>query len=171
MKTPAAYQAAQEEVDAVVGRGPVTFEHMSRLPYITACLRETLRLQPTAPAFSTQPLASTTDWPVFLGNERYEVMPGQVIVALLPGVHRDPVVFGDDAESFRPERMLDDSFQKLPKNAWKVQPVGSARQTDTFANLSPSLSAMELGHALADRLPGRKHSSQQFFSCRTLTST
>jgi len=171
MKTPAAYQAAQEEVDKVIGKGPVTVEHMSKLPYITACLRETLRLQPTAPAFSTQPIASTTEWPVLLGSEKYEIMPGQVIVALLPGVHRDPVVFGDDAESFRPDRMLDESFEKLPKNAWKVVPVDIDRKTRTCANLPPSLSAMELGPVLADRLPGRKPSSPLLSSCRTSTST
>ena len=120
MKTPTAYQAAQAEVDEIIGRGPVTVEHMSKLPYITACLRETLRLEPTAPAFSAQPLGSTTEWPVFLGHEKYEIMPGQVIVALLPGIHRDPTVYGADAEAFRPERMLDEQFAKLPKNAWKV---------------------------------------------------
>lgn len=120
MKTPAAYQAAQEEVDKVIGRGPVTVEHMSKLPYITACLRETLRLQPTAPAFSTRPQPTTKDGPVHLGKDRYEIAPDQVLVAVLPAIHRDPLVYGNDAEDFRPERMLDDNFNKLPKNAWKV---------------------------------------------------
>lgn len=99
VKNPAAYQAAQKELDAVIGRGPVTVEHMSKLPYITACLRETLRLQPTAPAFSTKPLANTTDWPVYLGKDKYEIMPGQVLLAVLPAIHRDPAVYGDDAEA------------------------------------------------------------------------
>lgn len=121
VKNPAAYQAAQKELDAVIGRGPVTVEHMSKLPYITACLRETLRLQPTAPAFSTKPLANTTDWPVYLGKDRYEIMPGQVLLAVLPAIHRDPAVYGDDAEAFRPERMLNEHFDKLPKNSWKVR--------------------------------------------------
>ncbi|KAF7346798.1 Fatty acid hydroxylase [Mycena sanguinolenta] len=37
-------------------------------------------------------------------------------------LHRDPAVWGDDAEEFRPERMLDGKFEALPPNAW--QPFG-----------------------------------------------
>ncbi|KAI9875940.1 MAG: hypothetical protein M1830_007702 [Pleopsidium flavum] len=119
VKNPATYQEAQKEVDAVIGKGPVTVEHMSKLPYLTACLRETLRLQPTGPAFTIKPLANTKDWPVYLGKNKYEIKPGQALVALLPAIHRDPAVYGNDAEAFRPERMLNEHFEKLPKNAWK----------------------------------------------------
>jgi cytochrome P450/NADPH-cytochrome P450 reductase len=42
-----------------------------------------------------------------------------VMVALLPQIHRDPAVYGDDAEAFKPERMLDEPFSKLPSNSWK----------------------------------------------------
>lgn len=120
IKNPAAYIAAQGEVDKVVGRGPITVEHMSQLPYIEACLRETLRLTPTAPAFSIKPLLETTEYPVMIGGGKYQVNKGDVLVALLTKIHRDPAVYGDDAEEFKPERMLDEAFAKLPPNSWKV---------------------------------------------------
>ncbi|KAI9702334.1 MAG: hypothetical protein M1836_000813 [Candelina mexicana] len=119
LKNPATIQAAQKEVDTIIGKGPVTVDHMSKLPYITACLRETLRLQPTALAITIGPRPETDD-PVFVGGGKYAIPQGATISALLPKVHRDPAVYGEDAEAFRPERMLDEKFNKLPKNAWKA---------------------------------------------------
>ncbi|KAJ8069548.1 hypothetical protein OCU04_003198 [Sclerotinia nivalis] len=118
LKNPSAYQAAQREVDEVVGKGPITIDHMSKLPYIEACLRETLRLTPTAPVISFYPLPNSTESPIIVGG-KYEVKPGQSILAFIPGIHRDPTIYGDDADSFKPERMLDEPFGKLPPNAWK----------------------------------------------------
>ena len=42
------------------------------------------------------------------------------MLVLLPKVQRDPVVFGDDVEEFKPERMTCGNFGNLPSNAWKV---------------------------------------------------
>jgi cytochrome P450/NADPH-cytochrome P450 reductase len=36
IKHPEAYRKAQQEVDEVIGSGPITVEHMSKLPYINA---------------------------------------------------------------------------------------------------------------------------------------
>ena len=44
---------------------------------------------------------------------------GQPITAILPKVHRDPLIYGDDAGEFKPERMEDEPFSKLPPNSWK----------------------------------------------------
>ncbi|KAG4412171.1 hypothetical protein IFR04_014690 [Cadophora malorum] len=118
LKNPGAYQAAQRQVDEVVGKGPITVDHMSKLPYIEACLRETLRLTPTAPAFTLQPLPDSPDEYTTLGG-KYKIKKGQSIIALLGSVHRDPAVFGSDAEAFKPERMLDGPFSELPNNSWK----------------------------------------------------
>ncbi|KAK2627065.1 hypothetical protein QTJ16_003031 [Diplocarpon rosae] len=118
LKNPAAYQAAQRQVDKVIGRGAITVEHMSKLPYVEACLRETLRLTPTAPAFTLEPLKDGPDEKVILGG-KYEIKKGQAIIALLNQIHTDPAVFGEDAQAFKPERMLDEPFSKLPKNSWK----------------------------------------------------
>jgi len=118
LKNPEAYRKAQQEVDDVVGKGPVTSQHLNKLPYIEAILRESLRLEPTAPAFTVKPVASTPG-PVVLGG-KYYIPPDSSIVCLLPSIGRDASVFGADANEFRPERMYKENFTKLPSNAWKA---------------------------------------------------
>lgn len=40
LKNPDSYRKVQEEVDEVIGKGPIKVEHISKLPYITAvCTR------------------------------------------------------------------------------------------------------------------------------------
>jgi cytochrome P450/NADPH-cytochrome P450 reductase len=117
MANPPAYSKLQMEIDKVVGRGPITVDHMGKLPYVEACLRETLRLHPTAPAFSLQAKGDQV-----LGGE-YEIKDGSVVAIFLSGLHRDKAVYGEDAEDFRPDRMLDEAFKKLPPDSWKVSIV------------------------------------------------
>lgn len=120
LKTPHAYQKAQEEVDRVIGRRKITVEDMSKLPYITAVMRETLRLKPTAPfiALHAHPDKNKED-PVTLGGGKYVLHKDEPVILMLSKMQRDPKVYGSDADEFRPERMLDENFDKLPKNAWK----------------------------------------------------
>lgn len=49
---------------------------------------------------------------------KYQVRKGEFIQCLLSKAHLDPTVF-EDPMAFKPERMLDENFSKLPKNAWK----------------------------------------------------
>ncbi len=118
LKDPQRLRIAQDEVDHIVGDGPLTVEHLSRLPYLTACLREVLRLYPSAPGFQVVPTAQ--EYPVYIGKQRYKINQGDILRANLPKIHRDPVVYGEEPEDFRPERMLNENFDKLPPNSWKV---------------------------------------------------
>lgn len=129
LKHPAVYKKAQEEVDSVVGTDSIQVEHLNKLPYINAILRETLRLQPTAPAISLTPKGKNGE----LVGGKYYIEHDEPIVALLAKTHRDPAVYGHDSNEWKPERMLDEPFKKLPPNAWK--PFGMS----PFAILSEPL--------------------------------
>ncbi|OAK94348.1 cytochrome P450 [Phaeosphaeriaceae sp. SRC1lsM3a] len=116
LKNPAAYERAQQEVDDLVGKGPITVDHLTKLPYLNAVLRESLRLSPTAPSIGLTAKEDT------VLDGKYPVKAGSPIVALFPMIHRDPIAYGEDAEEFRPERMLDEEFDRRNKefpNCWK----------------------------------------------------
>ncbi|KAL4867453.1 hypothetical protein BDV12DRAFT_186636 [Aspergillus spectabilis] len=113
LESPEAYRKAQEEVDRVIGKETVTIDHMSKLPYLETCLRETLRLHPTAPGFSLEAKGDQ------VLNGQYTIKDKEVVNIILARLHCDPEVYRSDAEEFRPSRMLDEAFAKLPPNAWK----------------------------------------------------
>lgn len=117
LKNPEALQRAQKEVDDVCGKGPIKLSHMAKLPYIEAILRESLRLSPTAAAFAVTPKPGTKE-PVLLAGQ-YLVPADAMLICWLPQAQRDRNVYGDDADEFRPERMLSDNFSKLPSASWK----------------------------------------------------
>ncbi|KAF2471722.1 fatty acid hydroxylase [Lindgomyces ingoldianus] len=117
LKNPVTYFKAQQEVDRVIGRGKITVDHLKDFPYINAILRETLRLTPTAPAFTrgVRP-ENKEDIPIVGG---YKIKREWSVLCLIAKIQKDPKIYGEDANEFRPERMLDEEFNKLPKAAWK----------------------------------------------------
>lgn len=75
-----------------------------------------MRLSPTAPAIGMTAKEDT------VLDGKYPIKAGTPIVAVFPMIHRDPVVYGEDAEEFRPERMLDEEFERRNNefpNCWK----------------------------------------------------
>lgn len=115
-KHPEAYAKAQAEVDSVVGKGAIQVEHLSKLPYMNGVLREVLRLNATIPLHALEPLEDT------LLAGKYPVKKGETILNMLAKSHLDPKVYGPDADQFKPERMLDENFNRLNRefpNCWK----------------------------------------------------
>ncbi|MDQ0853275.1 cytochrome P450/NADPH-cytochrome P450 reductase [Arthrobacter sp. V4I6] len=121
LRHPAVLAKARQQVDEVLGTAGARFEHLPRLGYLDQVLKETLRLWPTAPAFSVAPFEDTT-----LGG-RYEIPAGQPILVLLPQLHRDKAAWGDDAEVFDPERFSPERAAAIPANAWK--PFGNGQRS------------------------------------------
>lgn len=71
------------------------YKQIQQLKYIRMVLNETLRLYPTAPAFSLYAKEDTV-----LGGE-YPISKGQPVTVLIPKLHRDQNAWGPDAEDFR----------------------------------------------------------------------
>ncbi|KAL0949758.1 hypothetical protein HGRIS_009796 [Hohenbuehelia grisea] len=116
LKNPEAMRKLRAEIDSVVGDRPIQYEDLSKLHYLIAVMRETLRLSPTAPVRTVSALQDTV-----LGG-KYSIKAGQFITLQAYCIHRDPLVWGEDAAEWKPERMLDGKFEALPPNAW--QPFG-----------------------------------------------
>ncbi|KAK0212347.1 fatty acid hydroxylase [Desarmillaria ectypa] len=105
------------EIDEVLGRRPLEVGDLDKLPYLVAVMRESLRLGPTAATRTAAPIEDTT-----LGGGKYFVKAGSSLIIQTYLMHRDPKVWGEDAEEFCPERMMDGKFEALPPNTW--QPFG-----------------------------------------------
>lgn len=108
---PAVLERARAEVEAVLGNEAPRFEHVARLGYIDQVLRESLRIWPTAPAFTVWAKDDTD-----LAG-RYALKKGNVLLVLTPSLHRDPAVWRE-AEKFDPERFAPGQREAIPPQAW-----------------------------------------------------
>lgn len=117
LQNPDCIAKARKEIDSVIGSYQFTHEHLDALPYCAGIVRESLRLSAAAPGFNIEPLPGTQG-PVLLAGGKYQVPAKQTMIIVLHGVNRDPAVF-DEPEAFRPERMVEEAFEKLPEGAKK----------------------------------------------------
>jgi cytochrome P450 len=121
-KHPDVLAAAQAEVDELLGPDPdavPTFEQVARFRYVRRVLDETLRLWPTAPAFARSPREETT-----LAGRR--MCPDDWVIVLIPAIHRDPAAWGEDAESFDPDRFLPERSRGRMPHSYK--PFGTGER-------------------------------------------
>ncbi|MGV9318954.1 cytochrome P450 [Streptomyces sp. NPDC003660] len=98
-KHPEVAARARAEVDRVWGDTPEPgYDQVARLRYLRRVLDESLRLWPTAPAFAREATEDTV-----LAGE-HPMRRGGWALVLTPMLHRDPEVWGEDAERFDPDR-------------------------------------------------------------------
>lgn len=88
---------------------PLNPASLAACTYLQWCLSETLRLYPAVPVNSRSPLRDTTlphgGGPD--GTTPVLVRRGQPVVFCTYALHRDPMLWGADADEFRPERWRD----------------------------------------------------------------
>jgi len=114
---------AYAEVDEVLGRNieqPPTLSQIGRLPYVRAILSEALRLWPTAPAFGLAPFEDEV-----LGG-KYAIPKGTFTTVLIPSLHRDTSIWGDDPGQFNPDHFSPEAEAGRAPSAYK--PFGNGQR-------------------------------------------
>lgn len=115
---------AHEEVDSILGGdrdAEPTFEQVAKFRYLRRVLDEGLRLWPTAPAYGRSPRETTT-----IGG-KYVMRPDDWALVLLPLIHRDKAVWGEDADEFDPDRFLpENSRGRMPQT---YKPFGTGERS------------------------------------------
>ncbi|NGN65255.1 cytochrome P450 [Streptomyces sp. A7024] len=120
-RNPEALARAQAEVDQVWGStGDPAYGQVSKLRYVRRALNESLRLWPTAPGFTR---AARTD--TVLGG-KHPMRKGAWALVLIPGLHRDKEIWGQDADDFDPDRFLPDRVRARPGHVFK--PFGTGER-------------------------------------------
>ncbi|HQR31512.1 MAG TPA: cytochrome P450 [Blastocatellia bacterium] len=123
LNNPAVLAKAYEEVDRVLGpdlSARPSYAQVNQLHYVTQILKETLRLWPTAPVFGLYPYEDTV-----IGG-KYRIKHTDTINVLLPMLHRDKSIWGENAEAFNPDNFTPEAEAKRPANAYK--PFGNGQR-------------------------------------------
>lgn len=115
MCNPDIYKKLMEEIDDATEEGRlskpnVQFAEATKLPYLTAVIKEGMRLHPSVGM--TMPRHVPVGGATFAGH----FIPEGYRVGMNPAViHYDKEIFGDDAAEFRPERWSQDNATNMDR--------------------------------------------------------
>lgn len=113
---PQAAVRARTEVLSAAGSGTPRPEHLPQMPWLTATLKEAMRLYPPIPVL----MSRRTTAPIVLGGWH---VPKGAMLRVTPWVlHRDERLFAQ-AHAFHPERFMEGA-PPIPKGAWMPFGVG-----------------------------------------------
>ncbi|KAH9908359.1 cytochrome P450 [Xylariomycetidae sp. FL2044] len=138
-RTPHALKAVRAELDELFGTDPDPAavragltspggeEHVYRMPYTSAVIKEVLRLWPPGgTARTTKPgdgltVSIPSSSPSFKGDVCEMNMDGIMLYPIHSLIQRDPAVFGETANYFVPERWLGQGVSdRIPPGAWRA---------------------------------------------------
>jgi len=111
---------ARAEIDRVWGdTDRPGYDQVAKLRYVRRVLDESLRLWPTAPAFAREARQDTV-----LGGV-HPMRQGAWALVLTAMLHRDPEVWGADAEEFDPDRFDAKAVRARPAHTFKPFGTGA----------------------------------------------
>ena len=163
LNNPEVLAKAYDEVDRVLGGDlstAPTYEQVKQLQYVSQILKESLRLWPTAPAFTRHSYE-----PTVLGG-KYQIDKQDQLTVLIPILHRDPKIWGEDAEEFDPDRFTREAEQNRPANAYK--PFGSGQRACIGRHFAMQEATLVLG-MLLQRFEFIDHTNYELKVKQTLT--
>ncbi|OQR98394.1 hypothetical protein THRCLA_06726 [Thraustotheca clavata] len=130
----------RDEVNLAMGtKSVIDQEVLGQLPYIRACVKETLRLYPVA---NPNARIAAEDMTI-LG---YDIPKGTEIMMAMYTLSRDPSVF-DDPDSFIPERWLErEEKSKRLKEAYSTLPFGFGARSCVGRRLAETEMYLLLAH-------------------------
>lgn len=125
------------EITVASAAGPIDFEGVRRLPYLTQVIEESMRLYP--PAWITDRVALDAD-----NYGGLDIAQGTVIGLFIYGLHRNPK-YWKDPDAFRPGRMA--AAEKKARHPMAFLPFGGGPRLcigNHFAMLEMQLLMVEL---------------------------
>jgi cytochrome P450 len=129
LRNPSALAHLRHEIDAASEsglfhdhtEGIVTFQEAQKLPYLDACIKEAFRMHPAAGL----PLERIVPEPGVEIAGHY-VKGGTIVGCSAWVIHRRKEIWGDDVNTYRPERWLvDESLNDGPERTAREAEVGS----------------------------------------------
>ncbi|XP_071692292.1 7-ethoxycoumarin O-deethylase-like [Rutidosis leptorrhynchoides] len=141
LRNPAAMAKAKEELEQVIGKGKIVKESdLSRLPYLSCVVKETLRIHPSIPFLIPRKVYNQ----VKLDN--YIIPAGTQVLVNAWAISRDPNIW-EDALEFKPDRFLNLELDVSGQD-FELIPFGAGRRICPGLPLATRMIPMMLGSLL-----------------------
>lgn len=141
MNKPEVMKKVEQELDAVVGKeNMVEDSHLSKLPYLHAVVKETLRLHPALPLL----IPHCPSEPCTVGG--FYIPKGARVFINAWAIHRDPTVWENPTE-FDPERFLKETVEYNGHNFTYI-PFGSGRRICAGIAMAERMAMLSLASLL-----------------------
>jgi cytochrome P450 len=140
---PKVYARLQKELDRVTVSGEIISDSEAKdLPYLQACIKEGMRVFPPVTGLFNKRVPKGGD------TIHGKLIPeGTDIAYCAWDFYKDPKIFGDDAEIFRPERWLEADETKLANMQKTIDLIFGYGK---YSCLGKPIALLELGKALGE---------------------